>query len=361
MKFCISKINEKRINYNLNTKKMLPETSRDQTICHWVADIRRDPLFKTIIASAPFQRLADISFMGAIDYLSMAAFLNKEPRTRFAHSLGVAGLANFISIKRNYSRELRKHLIAASLLHDIGHAPLSHSVEPYLKESLGLDHHEIGAMIINGKVESSRSLNEYLQSNFDLGFIRSLIDRVAPDSDGGDLFSDKINIDTIDGIIRACECYLNYSTVPDRLDVARAAFFPDTEERLSVLEIFWGLKNIVYKDLVHSATSVLADSFSSSYSMGYPAFPGIKKFLPDTPAPKQPTMPGITGLMNLPWVTRVFRSGLRRNFILLRVFNNIFRSSLRVCHELNVTIVDVIPLIFVSQAKIATADNSDYC
>jgi uncharacterized protein len=265
MKFCISKINEKRINYNLNTKKMLPETSRDQTICHWVADIRRDPLFKTIIASAPFQRLADISFMGAIDYLSMAAFLNKEPRTRFAHSLGVAGLANFISIKRNYSRELRKHLIAASLLHDIGHAPLSHSVEPYLKESLGLDHHEIGAMIINGKVESSRSLNEYLQSNFDLGFIRSLIDRVAPDSDGGDLFSDKINIDTIDGIIRACECYLNYSTVPDRLDVARAAFFPDTEERLSVLEIFWGLKNIVYKDLVHSATSVLADSFSSSY------------------------------------------------------------------------------------------------
>lgn len=244
---------------------MLPDTLRSRTISHWTAEVKQDPLFKTIIASAPFVRLADISFMGAIDYLPMAACLGKESRTRFSHSLGVAGLANCVATRRNYSPELRRHLVAASLLHDIGHAPLSHSVEPYLKESLGLDHHEIGAMIISGKVESSRSLNEYLQNNFDLGFIRSLIDRVAPESDGGDLFSDKINIDTIDGIIRACECYLHYPSVPDRLDVARAAFFPDTEDRLSVLDNFWALKNIVYKDLVHAATSVLADSFSSSY------------------------------------------------------------------------------------------------
>ena len=244
---------------------MTSETRRNRTISQWIAEIKQDPVFSPIIDSAPFQRLADISFLGAIDYLPMAASLGKEPRTRLSHSLGVAGLANCIATKRHYSPELRGHLIAAALLHDIGHAPLSHSVESYLKESLGLDHHDIGAMIIDGKPEFSKSLHDHLENNFDLSFIKSLIDRAVPEHDGGDLFAHKINIDTIDGIIRACDCYLDYPNALERLDVAQAAFCSDREDRFSVLEHFWSLKNAVYKHLIHCKFSVLADSFSRSY------------------------------------------------------------------------------------------------
>ncbi len=67
---------------------------------------------------------------------------------------------------------------------------------------------------------------------------------------------------------------------------------------------------------------------------------------------------GLPGSMGLVWATAI----LNNVYSAMIVFVSLPESfELRVCHELSVTLVDFIPMIFVSQTKIATVDNTDYC
>ncbi|HGF7369635.1 TPA: HD domain-containing protein, partial [Vibrio cholerae] len=74
-------------------------------------------LFSSIIDSEEFQRLQQVSFLGAIDYVNP-----ENKATRYQHSIDVAKLALYISEKRGYSSDITNHVVSAALLHDIGHA-----------------------------------------------------------------------------------------------------------------------------------------------------------------------------------------------------------------------------------------------
>src|SRR5450631_2607174 len=60
-----------------------------------IEDVFARPLYRSLIASDALQRLADIRFLGAIDYFihPNGRQLNRRRHNRLEHTLGVANLA----------------------------------------------------------------------------------------------------------------------------------------------------------------------------------------------------------------------------------------------------------------------------
>jgi HD superfamily phosphohydrolase len=251
---------------------IFPEESK---VNYWVKKIEEDPIVLKIISSNAFLRLNDISFLGSLDYTSFRLKNKKIERNRAYHSLHVAALAKYVAVKRNYSKELTDHLVAAALLHDIGHPPFSHSAEPSIKKQLGYGHHEMGELIIRGKERTiGTPLNNILAKHLDVEFIIDLLNKEVDANSGGDLFSSEINIDTIDGIIRS----LSYHTQIEptaTIEIAEASFLQDlsSKESRNILDSFWMKKNFVYNKIINSHRGVLQDKICELYFVHEEKFP----------------------------------------------------------------------------------------
>ncbi|WP_101758654.1 HD domain-containing protein [Oceanicoccus sp. KOV_DT_Chl] len=232
----------------------------------YIQAIIKDEFYSKLVATDAFQRLRHISFLGAIDYTS-GIYSDDEgvraQRSRYSHSLGVAALALYISKERKYSRELEKHLVTAALLHDVGHAPLSHSLESKFSETFSLCHHENGKSLVNGKSKLGKPLNKILKDNVDPSEVNSLIGG-ASSLDGEDLFSSPINIDTIDGIIRASNYHYSYPQL-STIDIAKASFLSNERGRFSLLDTFWQRKGLIYSAFIQSGAGLAADIISQNY------------------------------------------------------------------------------------------------
>jgi len=240
----------------------------DEDMSFWINDIFNNLKLRSIIKSKAFRRLKNISFLGAIDY-SENNNLSKNNRSRETHSLYVAGLANYISTKRGYNDDLKSNIIAAALIHDIGHIPLSHSAEPYVKIKLGYGHHEIGEQIIDGEGNIGEELNKILKMNFDIRFIKSLLNNKIK-SDGSDLFSNQINIDTIDGITRSIEYKgKNKTNRLNRMEIAKYAFLETgcEKEKYKTLDLFWKSKHFVYYNFINQEHAFISDKLSQLFFM----------------------------------------------------------------------------------------------
>ena len=242
------------------------ETRTDAPAEHWLAATARDPLVTTVMASAAFQRLHDVAFLGALDY-THHLFLPKAQRSRAAHSLQVAALANYVASQRGYPAELRRQLVLAALLHDIGHPPLSHSAEPALRARTGLGHHEAGTLIIRGEAAIGRELAALLRREADVPFILDLLDQKVPAAAGGDLFSSPMNIDTLDGIARSVDCLTPQLPLLCRLASAQAALLeaPPGAPALAILDEFWERKNLIYTQFIGQPLGILSDQISRQF------------------------------------------------------------------------------------------------
>ena len=114
--------------------------------------IRADPLEAALIASRPFQRLRFIHQLG----FTCLVYPGAE-HSRFGHALGAMHLAgrvyDALSAKSDGllpagAAALERRLVrAAALLHDLGHAPFSHSAEELF--ALGIDHEEMTRRLIH--------------------------------------------------------------------------------------------------------------------------------------------------------------------------------------------------------------------
>jgi HD superfamily phosphohydrolase len=104
---------------------------------------RRSWVIRKLIDDPVFQRLRHIRQNGLANFVFHGA-----EHSRFTHSLGVCHLAgiNYEFVKRNCSERVEEdeHLqvMAAALLHDIGHGPFSHTLEEVLNEIDVEFHHE---------------------------------------------------------------------------------------------------------------------------------------------------------------------------------------------------------------------------
>lgn len=227
-------------------------------------DLRNKDYFCNIKNTKEFQRLKNISFLGAIDYSFDFNHLSHQDRSRFNHCVSVSKLALMLSDYRNYSEDLKKHLVIAALLHDIGHMPLSHSIEPDVKERYGVDHHQIGCSILKGESPLGKELFKILQKYVDVDVV---IDLINGDSiiEGSEFFSNAINIDTIDGITRAAN-YVNLNTHKlTAEDICLNAFCSDNDHSQSYVDKFWALKGQVYSKFILDNKGLLADHLSALY------------------------------------------------------------------------------------------------
>jgi len=108
--------------------------------------IRTDQLEETLIDSRPLQRLRSIHQLGLMSLVFPGA-----EHSRFGHALGAMELAGrcFDALAARAPAELSRQLgprerrlvRVAALLHDVGHAPYSHSAEELF--AAGIDHEEM--------------------------------------------------------------------------------------------------------------------------------------------------------------------------------------------------------------------------
>ncbi|MEJ6474867.1 HD domain-containing protein [Pseudoalteromonas piscicida] len=217
----------------------------------------QDPYYKSIIDTEEFRRLKGISFLGAIDKTHNSP---SKKSNRLDHSIDVAKLALHISNARGYSNEIEKLLVSSALVHDIGHAPLSHSMESSFYKEFQLNHHIASENIIDGK--NNNKLSIILKKNLDISQLKDLINQNSFE-EFSDVFSSPINVDTIDGIHRSLR-YLGVSsnTFFNVYDVADAAFLKEQLSRTKQLDKFWKCKQYVYDNIITSGVGALADYFS---------------------------------------------------------------------------------------------------
>ncbi len=161
-----------------------------------------------IISTYEFQRLRRISHLGLASYIYPSA-----THTRFSHSLGVMHLMKLAleSIEKkheNIDETLRKSAVLSALMHDLGHAPLSHALEKVLLE---VDHEEITKRIILERFGGIISDE-----------IRELIVSIYEGKSGypflEELVSGQLDVDRMDYLRRdALFCGVNYGLI----DVSR--------------------------------------------------------------------------------------------------------------------------------------------
>lgn len=208
-----------------------------------------------------FQRLKDIRFLGGIDYVLIRSPNGAKGNvryTRYQHSLGVARLASYYCDLDAAPLAERQLICAAALLHDLGHAPFSHSLEPVFSEMFGLEHHERTTSIITGKVEIGRQVFEVL-SHFKMDVERLIATISGERSDHCGFFSGPINFDTIEGILRTHTYTSSKQNLLTPEVVTKAATFRQTAEDQAHVDDFWRHKNDVYRDVIYSRRGVLAD------------------------------------------------------------------------------------------------------
>lgn len=220
-------------------------------------------LYQEIIDSRTFARLKKIRFLGAIDYLYKQN--KRKTHTRYKHTLSVATLALKYAQLDGLETDDEKYLVCAALLHDIGHAPLSHSMEPSFKKIFNISHHVAGNNIIQGSSPLGNEVRLILDKHqVNIDKLIALLDNKSQEKYASAL-SGPINVDTIDGVIRV-HAYLpkteQYKQAPKALDVVEGLF--DVEKHY-ILDLFWGLKNCVYKDIINTEINLYADKVTQSY------------------------------------------------------------------------------------------------
>ncbi|MFQ6060265.1 MAG: HD domain-containing protein, partial [Thermoplasmata archaeon] len=108
-----------------------------------------ESLVLDLMETLEMQRLNGIKQLG-LTYLVFPG----ANHTRIEHSLGTSYLAKRIAETLSLENSERNLLIAAALLHDIGHGPFSHTLEATLERSIGMDHIELTKRIIIGEEDN---------------------------------------------------------------------------------------------------------------------------------------------------------------------------------------------------------------
>ena len=110
--------------------------------------MRLDPLVLDLLETLELQRLGSIRQLG-LTYLVFPG----ANHSRIEHCLGVGHVAGEIGTAVEVPAEERKLLVAAGLLHDLGHGPFSHTLEHVLSARLKRDHMDVTMDLITGRAE----------------------------------------------------------------------------------------------------------------------------------------------------------------------------------------------------------------
>lgn len=257
------------------------------------ANFFADPFLTELALSKPLQRLRDIGFLGALDYIKVSngSDAHRRRHNRFDHSLGVAELALLYADIRGLTRRETRVLAAAGLLHDIGHGPLSHTLEPIFKSSFGVSHHEAGLSIMYGETLLGREIPAIMAAyGIDLDEVLAMIEG-KHEGEHSFLFSGPINLDTIEGISRS-RMFAAKATRPFNPKRLVAMIAASDEWPAKAADDFWYLKDEVYNLIIHHPDGLLYDGLAQAYmSHGIDRFrPGWFQFTEERLRDREPTL-----------------------------------------------------------------------
>jgi putative nucleotidyltransferase with HDIG domain len=221
-------------------------------------------LYREILEDAAIQRLSRISFLGAIDHvMPRQKTLRTVSNSRFQHTIGVARLALRYARNADLNEHDEQLVVTSALLHDIGHAPLSHSLESVFQSHFNLNHHDAGNQVIRGESVLGKGILEALRAaGIDPDEVMELIAGKHPGIVAHP-FGGPMNIDTFEGILR-CRLYMRLpvSPIPEALVDGLVSFGPPCQSRF---DMFWGIKHAVYGGLINGAGGILADALARIY------------------------------------------------------------------------------------------------
>jgi hypothetical protein len=225
-----------------------------------------DDVANALLSTAAMRRLAGIGFLGAIDYVKKGSGRDPHRRrhNRREHSIGVAKLAETYAIGVEMEEQERKTIVCAALLHDVGHGPLSHTLEPVFEERYGINHHKVTRDIVSGHTRfGSEILNILRASDVDPEEVLALIDG-EHDGAYGFLFSGQINLDTLEGITR-CRAFVGPRPAFGSASAAVRRWAESGAYPKNDFDDFWTLKNSVYNLVINAPTGRLLDTVAQSY------------------------------------------------------------------------------------------------
>ena len=142
-----------------------------------------------LLDTPPVQRLRRVSQLGTASLVYPSA-----NHTRFEHSLGVYELATRALDQLGIRGDDEKTVRAAALLHDIGHAPFSHTIEKLLYRHTNRYHDEVSQLIEAGPVAAL--LDEH---DVDPGRV---VDVISGTDRLGQLIAGELDVDRMDYLVR---------------------------------------------------------------------------------------------------------------------------------------------------------------
>jgi len=158
------------------------------------------------------QRLRHVKQLGTVELVYPAA-----NHTRFEHSLGVYHLASRALDHLGIEGAAAGHVRAAALLHDVGHTPYSHNVEPLVERRTGKSHEDVEEILAEGEVAAA--LDEHgLDPDRISGLIRG-------EGRYAGLVSGELDVDRMDYLVRdAHHTGVPYGTIDHGRLVRELAF-----------------------------------------------------------------------------------------------------------------------------------------
>lgn len=122
--------------------------------------MRLSGLVLQLVDSPEVQRLRGIRQLGMANLVFPGA-----NHSRFEHALGVSHLVEQLGHELGLTKDELDTLLAAAVLHDIGHPPYSHTLEYLMNDYLKRDHMEFAGDILMGKatIYEENELNDILK------------------------------------------------------------------------------------------------------------------------------------------------------------------------------------------------------
>lgn len=208
-----------------------------------------------IIKHPLVQRLKDISFLGTLDILNNL----RRKYSRYDHSVGVAYLAYLAAKKLGLSQKEKEILLVASLLHDIGHAPLSHASEPFLLEHLSrpLYHEGRTHMLLRFLADTIDSITGSFKE------IQSLITGTNKNGILQSLFGEAICLDNLDGTNRTA--FSLRIPIVDPTEIIDSMYLRGGEvyfpyKKISLLSKFCQLETFLYTKYIYNQRVLAAEA-----------------------------------------------------------------------------------------------------
>jgi HD superfamily phosphohydrolase len=181
----------------------------------------RDPIYGMIylpklawkiIDTSLFQRSRRIKQLGCVEYVYPTA-----THSRFSHMIGTAHLAQKVCEKLNIIDKEKMTVVLAGLLHDIGHAPMSHIYE----QAGGSHHEERSCLFIDYLAKEIIELKEYSVD------IKNIIKGSSKKEFMAEIISNNktgLDVDKLDYLVRDCyftgvKCIINVDRIIDGMSL----------------------------------------------------------------------------------------------------------------------------------------------